>query len=147
MDFNNVGHFEERHRPIFRTFRILTGILLALIMWDPIPGLLTDIMKNDVAIVAVFLGLFVLTLVVSYDFLTRTQKSWQQLIQKYFFLLVCIILLFGTMYLFLQTRTTDSGLRSEFRITPERDVYYFSAITYFTVGYGDYVPFGRSEER
>ncbi len=145
MVFNHVEHFEDRHRHIFRAVRLITGLLLVLVVWDPIPGLLTQIMQNDWAIGLVLVALVTVTAVVSYDFVTRTQKGWQQLIFKYFFLMTAVILLFGTLYVLLDARTETSGLRSEFRYTPERDAYYFSAITYLTVGYGDYVPYGAAK--
>lgn len=145
MVLNPVKNLEDQHRYIFRAFRIITGLLLILVIWDPIPGLLTQTMQNDWVIALILLALVALTAVVSYDFVTRTQKGLQQLIFKYFFLMTSVILLFGTFYVLLEARTDNSGLRSEFRYTPERDAYYFSAMTYLTVGYGDYVPYGAAK--
>ncbi|MBI5037050.1 hypothetical protein HZC09_06950 [Candidatus Micrarchaeota archaeon] len=129
----------------FRICRVLTLLLLIGVTWDPVPGFLTTVMKNDAAVVLVFAALLTMTVILTYDFLTRTQRDWKQLIGKYLFLLIAIILLFGMFYVFLETHTTDSGLRSQYRYTPERDAFYYSATTYFMVGLGDYSPYGAAK--
>ncbi len=133
-----AGH----HVTWFRISRVLTILLLVGVIWDPMPGLLTEVMQNNIAVIFVLAALASMTIALTYDFLTRTQKDWRQLIGKYLFLMWSVILLFGMLYLFLQTNTADSGLRSEFEYVPERDAFYFSAITYYTVGFGDYNPYG-----
>lgn len=129
----------------FRICRILTLLLLVGVTWDPVPGFLTKMMQNDAAVVLVFAALLTMTVILTYDFLTRTQRNWKQLIGKYLFLVLSIILLFGMFYVFLQTHTTDSGLRSQYAYTAERDAFYYSATTYFTVGLGDYNPYGAAK--
>lgn len=129
----------------FRVCRALTLLLMIGAVWDPLPGLLMAVMQNDVAVVLVITALISMTIILSYDFLTRTQRDWQQLLGKYLFLMLSVILLFGVLYVFLETHTKDSGLRSPHRYIPERDAFYFSAVTYFTIGFGDYVPYGAAK--
>lgn len=131
-----AGH----RRLLFYAARIIVvGFFVSIIFFDEV---LKFILSNFYALDAVVLALVILALTHFYDLIYEEKKSLSALIGKYFFLTLSVILVFGILYYVNAVEFDPPGLKSTYEMQLEKDVFYFSAMTYFTVGYGDIVPWG-----
>lgn len=127
---------------IFYTARIVVlAFFVSILFFDTV---LKFILSNFYALDAVVLSLVILALTHFYDLIYEEKRSFLALIIKYFFLTMSVILLFGILYYVNAVEFNPPGLISAYPMQLEKDVFYFSAITYFTVGYGEIVPWGVS---
>lgn len=141
-------HVEDQYRLLFLVGRALVALLFVLVVWNPVPGLLTAMVNNDVSAVAIIAVLLGLAGVLLGDLLLHEQHGWRELIGKYVFVVMVINMLFGMAYVELHLRSAGSGLKTVIGVEDpviERDAFYFSAVTYFTVGYGDVIPYGQAK--
>ncbi len=86
-----------------------------------------------------------LAIVLLTDLLYSQQKSVGALAVKYIYLTTCLILAYGLFYYIDANFLQPPGIYWSTQYgTPslERDVFYFSGTTYFTIGYGDILPVG-----
>lgn len=131
----------QKHRHLFfYAARIVVAVFfVSILFFDEV---LKFILSNFYALDAVVLALVILAMTHLYDLIYEEKRSLSALILKYFFLTMAVILLFGILYYVNSVRFDPPGLRSTYDLQLEKDVFYFSAITYFTVGYGEIVPWG-----
>ncbi|MEM4137842.1 MAG: ion channel [Candidatus Anstonellaceae archaeon] len=115
---------------------ILIGILLA-------PNFLKDLLGNLFAVVFIIFFNMSLAILLFIELIGQKQKSIFVLIENYLFLTISIILCFGLFYYIDEKIIEKEG--SLYKVWEknkdlERDVFYFSGVTYFTIGYGDIIP-------
>ncbi len=118
---------------------IVVAFFVSILFFD---NILKFILSNFYALDAIVLSLVFLALTHLYDLIYEQKKSLGELVAKYFFLTMSVILLFGLLYYVNAVRFDPPGLAYAHPILLEKDVFYFSAATYFTIGYGDIVPEG-----
>ncbi|MEM4255001.1 MAG: ion channel [Candidatus Norongarragalinales archaeon] len=132
--------FAGHRRLLFYSARVIVVAFFASILF--FDSVLKFILSNFYALDAVVLALVILALTHLYDLIYEEKKSFSALIWKYFFLTLSVILLFGILYYVNAVVFDPPGLVSTYEMQLEKDVFYFSAVTYFTVGYGEIVPWG-----
>ena len=118
---------------------IVVAFFVSILFFDEV---LKFILSNFYALAAIVISLVILALTQLYDLIYEEKKSLTGLIGKYFFLTMSVILLFGILYYVNAVKFDPPGLDYVYPVLLEKDVFYFSAMTYFTVGYGDIVPAG-----
>ena len=131
-----AGH----RRLLFYSARIIVVAFFASILF--FDEVLKFLLSNFYALDAIVLSLVILAMTHLYDLIYEEKKSLVALISKYFFLTMSMILLFGILFYVNAVKIDPPGLISQHSIQLEKDVFYFSAVTYFTVGYGEIVPWG-----
>lgn len=143
-----AGHFRERG--IYYVARLIVLFIFASLLF--FPEELRVALASPPLLALIIIGPFVLAVTLLADLLLAEQKNIGSLVFKYFFLTLSVILLFGLFYYVDATRLQPPGLhyagiKTEAGMpistnTLELDVFYFSATTYFTIGYGDITPMG-----
>jgi hypothetical protein len=133
-----------KHRAIYYAARIIVLGLLASIMF--FPHMLTLFFGNLIVLLATILGTVILALTLFADLLFEKQENVGSLIFKYLFLTLSVILAYGLFYYVNATQIEPPGIHYMQGLggekDVERDVFYLSATTYYTIGYGDMVPLG-----
>jgi potassium channel LctB len=147
-----IGHVNHQlvnkieKRGIYLAARSIVMLLFGSILFFP-KGL--DVALQTPAILGIMLfGTCVMAIILLADLLMTRQKSIESLMYKYFFLTISIILAYGLFYYIDATLFDPPGLESlkgEGHIDLNRDVFYFSGVTYFTIGYGDIIPTGMAK--
>lgn len=131
------------HRIVYYIARIVVVILFASIIFSP--RWLKIFLNNPFLLGATIFGTLVLGFTLLIDLLTERQRNLGSLIVKYAFLTLSVILAFGLFYYLNATMIQPPGIyymADDHLREIERDVFYLSATTYFTIGYGDVVPLG-----
>lgn len=144
---DHADYASKKFAWVFYLARIITFLLFIGIALDPFPELLAFVLSKTLSLSVLFLSLFILIAALVYDLIARTQSGFASLVNKYVYLTISVVLFFGVIYFFLSTHSASSGLQSMSSkpIELEQDAFYFSAVTYFTVGYGDILPTGLSK--
>ncbi len=139
-----------RTRGIYYIARLIVLFIFGSLLF--FPQELTVALHDPTLLALLIGGPFVLAITLLADLLVAEQRTISSLIFKYFFLTLSVVLLFGLFYYvdatLLQppgihhtTIKTDAGVALP--VPPlEADVFYLSATTYFTIGYGDVIPLG-----
>jgi len=93
-------------------------------------------------------GTIVMAVILLSDLLLTGQKSISSLMYKYMFLTLSVILAYGLFYYINSTILDPPGMEYWKASSEEleRAVFYFSGVTYFTIGYGDFVPVGANAQ-
>lgn len=131
------------HKGLYLIARVIVLLLLGSILFFP------DELKSMLAVPAllgaILFANILLAVVLLTDLLYSQQKSIGALAVKYIYLTTCLMLAYGLFYYinanFLQPPGLHWGATYE-KAELERDVFYFSGSTYFTIGYGDISPVG-----
>ncbi len=130
-------------RGLYLIARVIVLLLLGSIFFFP------DELKSMLAVPAllgaILLANILLAVVLLADLLYSQQKSVGALAVKYIYLTACLMLAYGLFYYIDANFLQPPGLHyTTSYIGPqlERDVFYFSGSTYFTIGYGDIAPVG-----
>lgn len=139
-----------RHRALYYVARLIVLVLFAAILFSP--RWLKMLLTNQVLFAFTLFGTLVLSVTLLADLLLERQRNIGSLIFKYFFLTVSVILMFGMFYYVNATTLQPPGLHFNSKDIDdptilhelESDVFYFSATTYYTIGYGDVVPAGNN---
>lgn len=130
----------ERRRVIFYAARLVVLVFFfSILFFDRI---FQFTLSNPYAIYALTASLVILSLTILYDLIYEEKKSLISLIGNYFFLTLSMVLLFGLLFYFNAIKFDPPGFYYSQPLYLEKDVFYFSAVTYFTIGYGDMVPAG-----
>ncbi|MDE1798422.1 MAG: hypothetical protein KGH63_03380 [Candidatus Micrarchaeota archaeon] len=139
-----------RARGIYYIARLIVLFIFVSLLF--FPHLLNTALHDPTLLALLVGGPFVLAITLLADLLVAEQRTISSLIFKYLFLTLSVVLLFGLFFyvnatvlqppgLHRTTIKTDAGVTLP--ATPlEQDVFYLSATTYFTIGYGDVVPIG-----
>ncbi len=131
---------EERRRVIFYAARLIVLVFFfSILFFDRI---FQFTLTNYYALYALIASLLILSFTMLYDLIYEEKKTLFSLVGNYFFLTLSIIILFGILYYFNATRFQPPGFYYMNSLTLDKDVFYFSSVTYFTVGYGDITPAG-----
>jgi hypothetical protein len=139
-----------KHRALYYFARIIVMILFGSIIFSP--GWLKVLLQTPILLAFTIFSTVVLALALLADLLLERQRSMGSLIFKYFFLTLSVILAFGLFFYINATILQPPGLHYGFKEMSaqetghvlENDVFYFSATTYYTIGYGDIVPLGNN---
>lgn len=139
-----------RHRAIYYIARFIVFILFASIIFSP--KWLKIFLGTPILLAVTIFGTVVLAITFFADLLLEHQRTVSSVIFKYFFLTLSVILAFGLFFYLNATMIQSPGLHysSKDIIAPETqhnlesDVFYLSATTYYTIGYGDIVPLGNN---
>lgn len=130
----------ERRRTIFYAARLIVLVFFfSILFFDKI---FQFTLSNYFALYALIISLILLAMAMLYDLIYEEKKTLLSLVSNYFFLTLSMVLLFGILFFFNATRFQPPGFYNSHPEFLDKDVFYFSAVTYFTVGYGDMVPAG-----
>lgn len=129
-------------RGIYFGVRAIVVLLFGSILF--FPGELRMALETPILLGLMLFGTIVMAIILLGDLLTTRQKSISSLMYKYIFLTLSVILAYGLFYYINATILDPPGIeyytQGEWML--ERTVFYFSGVTYFTIGYGDFVPMG-----
>jgi hypothetical protein len=139
-----------RNRAAYYLARLIVIVLFASIVLSP--KWLNVFLGTPILLAVTILGTVVLALTLFADLLLERQWAISSIIFKYFFLTLSVILAFGLFFYLNSTMIQPPGLHynSKDTVSPEMqhdlevDVFYLSATTYYTIGYGDIVPLGNN---
>lgn len=161
MDKHHDGHGEMaeiieywarvfRQRGVYYIARLIVLFLFASLLF--FPKTLNAALHQPPLLALLIVGPFVLAVTLLADLLLAHQKTVSSLIFKYFFLTLSIVLLYGLFFYVNATLLQAPGIHHTTikaddgtpitSPTLEQDVFYLSATTYFTIGYGDVIPVG-----
>lgn len=136
-----------RHRALYYVARFIVIVLFASIVLSP--KWLNVFLGTPALLALTILGTVVLAITLFADLLLEHQRTVSSIIFKYFFLTLSVILAFGLFFYLNATMIQPPGLHYSSKdaiVTAqhdlESDVFYLSATTYYTIGYGDVVPLG-----
>ncbi|PIT84617.1 hypothetical protein COU37_02345 [Candidatus Micrarchaeota archaeon CG10_big_fil_rev_8_21_14_0_10_45_29] len=100
-------------------------------------------LETPILLGIMLVGTIGMALILLGDLISTRQKNIASLMYKYVFLTVSVILAYGMFYYIDATILEPPGIeyftKSEVH-NLEMDVFYFSGVTYFTIGYGDVTP-------
>lgn len=107
-----------------------------------LPTLLKSLLTNPMNLVVILFFNISLCILIFFNLLEEKQKDITHLIGNYFFLTISIILCYGIFYYIDEKIIEQNALKNVWNKTLdiEREVFYFSGVTYFTIGYGDIIP-------
>jgi len=139
-----------RNRAVYYLARLIVIALFASILLSP--KWLEIFLGTPVLLALTICGTVVLAIALFADLLTEHQRTVSSVIFKYFFLTLSLILAFGLFFYLNSTMLQPPGLHynskdiasPEMQHDLESDVFYLSATTYYTIGYGDIVPLGNN---
>ena len=139
-----------RNRAAYYLARLIVIVLFASILLSP--KWLEIFLGTPVLLAVTVCGTVVLALALFADLLLEHQRTVSSVIFKYFFLTLSVILAFGLFFYLNSTMLQPPGLHynskdvtsPEMQHDLESDVFYLSATTYYTIGYGDIVPLGNN---
>ncbi len=127
---------------VFNISRIVAVLLFLAILVDPF--FLTLFLANKYLIGAIIFALLVTSITFGYDLVKKRLNGVADLVRKYFFLSLSVILLFGVLY-FVAFNLDRTVLKASYPLDAYKDPFYFSAVTFYTVGYGDLHPFNSAK--
>jgi len=139
-----------KNRAVYYLARLIVIVLLASIVLSP--KWLNVFLGTPILLALTIFGTVVLALALFADLLLERQRTVSSIIFKYFYLTLSVILAFGLFFYLNSTMMEPPGLHynSKDTVAPEMqhdiesDVFYLSATTYYTIGYGDIVPLGNN---
>lgn len=139
-----------RHRAVYDLARLVVIVLFTSILLSP--KWLEVFLGTPILLALTVFGTVVLAIALFADLLLEPQRTVSAVISKYFFLTLSVILAFGLFFYLNSTMLQPPGLHysSKDSVAPglqndlESDVFYLSATTYYTIGYGDVVPLGNN---
>ncbi len=139
-----------KQRAVYYLARIIVVVLFASILLSP--KWLNVFLGTPILLALTILGTVVVTIALFADLLLERQRTVSSIIFKYFYLTLSVILAFGLFFYLNATMLQPPGLHysSKDTVAPqmqhdlESDVFYLSATTYYTIGYGDVVPLGNN---
>ncbi|GEM_PF-2726307 len=139
-----------KHRGLYYIARLIVLALFLSILFSP--HWLKVFLGTPFLLAFTIFGTVVLSVTLFADLLFERQRNVGALILKYFFLTISVILAFGLFFYLNATMIQPPGIHysSKDTIAPsampdlESDVFYLSATTYYTIGYGDLVPLGNN---
>ena len=135
-----------KRRGIYFAARAIMLVLFAIILF--FPQELTITLETPIVLGIMVFGTALLAMILFVDLLLAKQKTVGSLIYKYVFLTMAVILAYGLFYYINTTIIQPPGFEY-FTVQGkylERDVFYFSGVTYFTIGYGDITPMGANAQ-
>ena len=130
-------------RGIYFSARGIVLLLFGSILF--FPKELELALQTPILLGLMLFGTIVMSIILFGDLLTTRQKSISSLMYKYVFLTLSVILAYGLFYYLNATLFEPPGLVNHWATENwelERAVFYFSGVSYFTIGYGDVVPVG-----
>ena len=139
-----------RYRMLYYFARLIVIVLFASILLSP--KWLEIFLGTPILLAMTIFGTVVLAITLFADLLLERQRTVSSIIFKYFYLTLSVILAFGLFFYLNATMLQPPGLHygSKDSDAPgmqhdvESDVFYLSATTYYTIGYGDIVPLGNN---
>ena len=139
-----------RNRALYYFARLVVIVLFASILLSP--KWLEVFLGTPILLAVTILGTVLLAITLFADLLLEHQRTVSSIIFKYFYLTLSVILAFGLFFYLNSTMLQPPGLHynSKDNASPgmpndvEVDVFYLSATTYYTIGYGDIVPLGNN---
>lgn len=143
-DFLRDVHQRIKGRALYYIARLIVFALFISLLF--FPGLLAALLGNQLSLGATILCTAILAITLFADLMFEHQRSITSIITKYLFLTLSVILLYGLFFYVNATQLEPpgihylQGLNGEHDI--ERDAFYLSGTTYYTIGYGDMVPLG-----
>ncbi len=123
-----------KRRAFYYAARLIVVLLFASILFFPLQ--LNSFLHNLPLLALLIFGPLVLAITLFIDLLRESQRSVGSLMLKYFFLTLSIILTYGLFYYVNATLLQPPGLHYVAGLPEkglERDVFYLSASTYFTI--------------
>ncbi|MFH1307056.1 MAG: ion channel [Candidatus Micrarchaeota archaeon] len=131
-------------RWIYLSARAVVLLLFGSILFFPEELLIA--LESPAILGVMLFATIIFAIILLGDLLTTRQKTVGSLMYKYVFLTFSIILAYGLFYYINATLFEPPGFGY---LHPgihelERDVFYFSGVTYFTIGYGDITPVGAN---
>lgn len=150
IDLLRKASAHVKHRAIYYVARVIVLVLFGSILFSP--QWLKTLLTNQILFAFTMFGTVVLAVALLADLMLERQRSTGSLIIKYFFLTMSVILAFGLFYYLNSTMLQPPGLHYSSKDILvesglhelESDVFYLSATTYYTIGYGDIVPLGNN---
>ena len=134
--------FPGDRRVLFYSARLIAGVFfISILFFDSI---LQFTLSNPLALAFIASVLAVLALTHLYELIYEAKTSLFGLVSTYFFLTMSVILLFGILYYVNAVEYQPPGMLSPYPMHLEKDAFYFSSTTYFTIGYGDIIPIGAN---
>ncbi|VVB70205.1 Ion channel [uncultured archaeon] len=127
---------------VFNVSRLVAVLLFVAIFLDPF--FLTIFLENKFLIGVIIIALLVTSITFGYDLVKKKLSGVTDLVRKYFFLSLSVILLFGVLY-FIVFNLDHAAFKATYPLDAYRDPFYFSAVTFYTVGYGDIHPFDTAK--
>ncbi|MFN3909918.1 MAG: potassium channel family protein [Candidatus Anstonellaceae archaeon] len=137
---NLLGLLKENQKIIFLVARLTILLIFFGILLEP--SILKNLLNNRLMLVIILFFNVALVILIFFELIQEKQKSIFILITNYLFLTISIILCYG-IFFYIDTKILESNALINVwqkEMVLEREVFYFSGVTYFTIGYGDIIP-------